>query len=109
MFTVTDDYVFTRPVSVLVPANGGHEKQTFSATFRMIPVEEQDAYDLGTTEGSTGLLRAIVVELGDLAGRDGAPLPYSDKVRDDLLRWQIIRVALTTAYFDAVKKAIEGN
>ncbi|MEE2916662.1 MAG: hypothetical protein VYB32_06265 [Pseudomonadota bacterium] len=109
MFTVTDTYTFTRPVKVLVPANGGHDQQEFKATFRVIPVDEQDGYDLGTAEGSSAFLRAIIVELSDLVDGNDEPLPYSEGLRDRLLRFQFIRVALTTTYFDAIKKAVAGN
>ncbi|WP_288457742.1 hypothetical protein [uncultured Sphingomonas sp.] len=109
MFTVTDNYTFTRPVKVLVPANGGHDPQEFKATFRVIPVDQQDGYDLGDSQGSSDFLCAIIVELSDLVDGAGQALPYSDALRDRLLRFQFIRVALTTAYFDAIKKAVAGN
>lgn len=109
MFTVTDNPTFTHPVKVSVPVDGGHERQDFRATFRMISAEEQDSFDLTTPEGTTGFLHAIIVELHDLVDDQGQPLPYSDRLRDRLLSFQIVRVALTQSYFGALKKAVEGN
>lgn len=109
MFIVTDRYTFTRTVEVFVPTDGGHERQDLKATFGVVPAEEQDSYDLGTTEGSTAFLEKIVVRFDDLAGEDKQPLAYSDALRDRLLRFQFIRLALVAAYTRAVNKAVEGN
>lgn len=109
MFTVTDRYLFTTAVPVNVPVDGGHERQEFSATFEVMPAEQQDAFDLGTTEGTSGFLRGLIRDMSGLVDADKNPVPYSDKVRDQLLAYQFIRIALTTAYFTAQTKAIEGN
>lgn len=109
MFTVTDTYRFATRVPVNVPVDGGHDRQEFGATFEVMSAEEQDSHDLSTTEGSSAFLRGVVRDLSDLQDAAGKPMAYSDATRDKLLKFQFIRVALTTAYFKAQTKAIEGN
>ena len=94
---------------MLVPVDGGHEKQTFKATFRVLPVDKDDGFDLSTSEGSTKFLHAAVVHMSEIAGADDQEVPYSDAVRDQLLRLPYVRAGLTRTYYTAVGKAAAGN
>lgn len=109
MFKVDDDPQFTHTVEALVPVDGGHEKQPFKATFRVLDPEDGDGYDLNSTAGSTDFLKRVVVHLDELEGADGKPRPYSDGLRDRLLKLPYVRAALARAYFTAVTKATVGN
>lgn len=109
MFTVTDEMTFTHPVKMLVPADGGHKPQHFKATFRVLDTDREGAFDLSTAEGSTAFLQAIVTHMDELVGADEQPVPYSDELRDKLIRWPFVRSALVRTYYDAVRKAPEGN
>jgi hypothetical protein len=111
MFKVVSQPTFTHPVDVLVPTDGGHEKQTFKATFRVLADadSDDDRHDLNSTAGSTAFLREVIVSLSDLAGDDDQPLPYNDGLRDRLLKVPYIRAALARTYFTAINKAAVGN
>lgn len=109
MFVVDLQPTFRHAVEVLVPTDGGHEKQTFAARFRVLASDKESEHDIATVEGSNSFLRAIVVEMDELVGRDEQPLPYNDALRDQLLKLPYIRTALVRTYFEAIQKATEGN
>lgn len=109
MFKIIANPTFTRTVEVLVPADGGHRKESLTATFRVIDVEESKRYDLYDQEGTRAFLERIIVRLDDLADESGEHLPYSDAVRDQALALPYVRLALARAYFEAVTAAKRGN
>lgn len=107
MFKVTNVPKFTHTVSVMVPTDGGHVEQTFKATFLVEDVEKlSEIQDEG---GQKALLQRVVSHMDDLIGEDDQPLPYSDQLRDQLIGYAYVRVALFNAYLSAVTKAKPGN
>lgn len=109
MFTITDDPQFQHDVKIDVPVNGGHRQETIQATFRVLAVEETDSHDLADPKSSTEWLKRIIVRMDGLVDVDKKPVPYSDEVRDYVLRLPYARLALTRTYLRAVTKAREGN
>lgn len=109
MFHIADSPTFVHQVKVRVPVDGGHIDETLSATFKVVPVEALDACDLGTREGTDAFLTAAVERLDDLVDADGAPLPWSDALRDRVLALPYVRTALVAAYVEAVTGARLGN
>lgn len=109
MFRVTDNPTFSHPVAVLVPVDGGHEEQTFRATFKVLPSDRESTFDLMTVEGSNGFLKAILVSMDDLVDAQDKPVEYSDRLRDKMCALPFIRTALVKTYFAAIQKATEGN
>lgn len=110
MFKLSTNPTFTHPVEVLVPVDGGHDKQLFKATFRVLDADSDDAQpDLNTASGSTAFLREVLVSMDELEGDDGKPVPYSDAIRDQLLKKPYVRTALARTYFAAITKATLGN
>lgn len=110
MFKVIKDCKFTHTVEVMVPVDGGFERQTFDCQFRVAPAEEMEKHDLGTREGSVGLLKLVVVGFGDdLVDMDEKPLPYSDALRDLLIADYPTRQGLSAAYLAAISKGRSGN
>jgi len=110
MFKVSSSPQFTHPVEVLVPVDGGHEKQTFKATFKVLDAsEDDDKHDLNSTSGSSAFLRDALISMSDLVDDHGAQLVYSDNLRDQMLKVPYVRTALARAYFSAITKAAVGN
>lgn len=109
MFVVTNEPTFTHTVTAMAPIDGGHEKQTFKVTYRVVDGDEFETFDLDTVQGSTDFLRRIVASLDELVDDKKQPVPYSDKVRDQVIRMPWARRAITHGYFDAINKAAEGN
>lgn len=109
MFVVNENPRFTRDVDVMVPIDGGHEKQTVKVTYQAISTEAFDAYDFTTAQGSTDFLRKVVVSLDDLVDLEKKPIPYSDNVRDQVLRMSWARNPIVKGYLQAVNKSAEGN
>ncbi|UGA45955.1 phage tail assembly chaperone [Bradyrhizobium quebecense] len=109
MFNVSPKRTFTHDVAVLVPIDAGHEEQTLKTTFNFLDTEELKDFDLRTLEGSTAFLNAIVASFHDLVDGDGGPVPYSEELRNRLIRRQYVRSALLSHYGEAVTKAKEGN
>jgi hypothetical protein len=111
MFKVTDQPQFTHPVDVLVPTDSGHETQTFKATFKVLPADEdQDQkFDLSTVTGSTSFLKEVLISMSDLVDAHDQPMTYSEGLRDRLLKVPYIRAALARTYYAAINKAAVGN
>ena len=107
MFKVTEERTFMRSVPVMVPTDGGHTKETFKATYRVVDIEELD--DTHTLEGQQRVLRRVIVELGDLVDDSGSEMPYSEELRDKLIRVPYVRSALLQTYMQAVTRARTGN
>lgn len=109
MFKLSASATFERVVKVLIPVDGGHRQEDFKATFRVLPVDEANKFDLSTPEQSTDFLKAIIVKLDDIAGDDGEATPYSDEVRDAVLRLPFTRGPIVEAYFAGITGARSGN
>lgn len=107
MFKVATDPTFTHAVEVMVPVDGGFDKQVFKATFRVL--DDEDQPNLSTVAGSTEFLRRVVTHMDELAGADDKPVPYSDELRDRLLRVPYVQAALVRTYVAAVSRAPGGN
>ncbi len=109
MFKIIADPIFTHIVTVLVPADGGHQKETLNVTFRVLSSTEVAEFDLSSAEDSLRFLQRVIVSLDDLADADGNALPYCDKIREQVLSLPYARNAIAAAYFSAVTKAQQGN
>lgn len=109
MFKVIERPEFTHTVPVLVPVDGGHEEQSLKVRFRALPDDELGTFDHDTNEGTHAFLRVAIVRIEDVVGTDGKPVPYSDALRDQLLQFPFVRVALLRAYSAAVTGARLGN
>ncbi|WP_297772674.1 hypothetical protein [uncultured Roseovarius sp.] len=102
MFKIDQKPTFTRRVEIKVPADGGHEMQDLEVTFRVLPDEEIEAFDMRTTRGEREFLAATVFHIDDVEDEKGSALPYSDNLRDRLVGLAYVRVALINAYYAAL-------
>jgi hypothetical protein len=102
MFKLLQDPQFTHEVAATVPVDGGYETQKFKVTFRVLDPVIAEKFDINTTEGSTGFLRAAVAGLSDITDEDGNEQLFSDKVLESVLRLPYARVAMARGYFDAI-------
>lgn len=109
MFNVVSNPTFTRTVPVSVPSGDGFDEQSLKATFNLLTDEETAAFDVSTTDGVKGFLRAAIVSLGDLADEAGEPVAYSPAILDSLLDRGYVRLALLTTYTRSQIKAVTGN
>ena len=110
MFKIVQNPEFSHVVHVQVPVDSGHATQTFTARFRVLTVSQAGAHRLDTAEGTDAYLRDIFVGWGkDLTDSDGAPLDYSDQIRDQLIDQPHVRLALLKTYNAALQGAKRGN
>lgn len=109
MFNIEAKPIFTRAVTVNVPDGESYREETFKATFNVLPTETIDGFDLQIAQGTTDFLRAVIVRLDDLADGNGKAVAYSEAVRDQVLQWPHVRLALAQTYSSEVTKASEGN
>lgn len=109
MFKITNDPTFSHAVEVFVPVDGGHDKQTFRATFNVLPSDKERTFDLQTAEGSDAFLRAIVRGMDELVDQANKPVPYSEGLRDQLLQLPFVRQALVRTYYAGIQKGPAGN
>jgi len=107
MFKITTEPKFTHPVTVCVPVDGGFKEQTFPVTFRVLPMDQ-----LQQEEGSAGqieTLRKVVVHMGELVDENDQPISYSDDIRDQLIQFSFVRLAILKKYIEAMSKMKAGN
>lgn len=106
MLRIVKDPRFTHPVAVQVPVDGGHQEQTFSATFRVIPYAEAEELVRADIEA---FFDRVLVSCGDIEDENGNPLPWDGELRDRLLALRYVQLGLVAAYFAGVGKARLGN
>jgi hypothetical protein len=109
MLRVTNEPTFTHDCTVQVPVDGGFREDKCKATFKVLPTDEVDKFDLATEKGTKEFLLAALVRIDELEGENKQPVSYNDEIRDQLLRVPYVRLALARTYFDAVGKARLGN
>jgi hypothetical protein len=107
MFKITTDPKFTHPVTVCVPVDGGFKDQTFPVTFRALPLDQLG--DKNGNEGQIETLRKVVVHMGELVDDNDQPISYSDEIRDQLIQFGYVRLALLKTYIEAMSKMKTGN
>ena len=109
MFKIIDDATFTRPITAYRPEGDGQVEEKFSATFRTIPPEEADGFNLLSAEGATEFLKRVIVRLDDIGDAQGQAVDYSEEVRDQVFRLPWARGPLARTYFEEVRGAKAGN
>ncbi|WP_417726177.1 hypothetical protein [Roseovarius sp.] len=102
MFKIDQTPSFTHRVEIKVPADGGHELQDMQVTFRVLPDEEVEGFDMRTARGEREFLGAVVTGFDDVEDEKGAKLPYSHALRDRLIGLAYVRVAMINAYYAAI-------
>lgn len=102
-FVLKRDYVFSAPVSVLVPGEGERE---FTARFRLLPKSELDQ----VVGDDRVFLRAAVVDLSGITAEDtGAEMPWSPELLGQLLDLDFVVKGLIDAYFAGRTETLEKN
>ena len=110
MFKIAEERTFTHRVRVQVPVDGGHREEPFKVTYRVIEQAKVDDFDLAKTEDQDDFMRSVIVGMDDLADANGQPLPYSDDVRDQVIRIPYARLPLIRGYFEGIGRgARKGN
>lgn len=109
MFKLTSNPTFTRTVTINIPVDGGFKEETFEATFRALPISQFKEFDVGTLEGQEGFLRKVIAKLGDITDEAGKPVPYNDKLRDEMIDFSFIRAPLMKSYEQGIMGARAKN
>ena len=108
-FKLISDPTFSRTVKIKVPVDGGFEDQSIKATFRVLSAETIEKAELATGQGSTKFLKDVLVKLDDIVGEDGQPVPYSDKLRDQIIQLPYVRRPLHDEFFAGIQGGGGGN
>jgi hypothetical protein len=109
MFTIVDKPTFRHEIKIHVPVDGGFKDETVQVTYRVLPVEDAEKHDLSTPVGTKEFLQAALVKIDDVVDGGKQAVPYSDQLRDLMLSFSYVRVALAAGYFSAVAGARAGN
>lgn len=115
MFVFDPDYTFDWPVTVKIPADGGDQEFTFTATFR-VPEDEAVFFEPVTGETQAERLNAARARLSQywcgwkgVQVKGGGELTYSEEAKARLLGNRHIRIAVDGALFDAMVGVREKN
>jgi hypothetical protein len=107
----SDSYVW--PVTVEIPVDGGrHDKQTFDAEFKRLPQHRNNAIVDEAREGSItdqDLCDEILIGWSGINDEDGKPLPFSDKMKTQLLDIPGVAAAIVFAYISSLQGAKRKN
>lgn len=106
---VVTERQFKHRVRVFTPVDGGHTEESIKVTYRVIDTEAVEGFDLARAEDTTEFLRTVIVHIDDVQDENGAPISYSDDVRDTLLKIPYVRSALGRGYFEGIGKGRKGN
>lgn len=111
MFTLIDQPEFTHDVTVVMPADGGFTEHTFKARFKLLPADEIEKFPMSQSFSAVNatFLREVIVRLDDLQGEDKELIPYSDDLRDRVLKSPPAQMALMQTYLTAISKVKQGN
>ncbi len=109
MFVLDPNPTFTHTITARVPVDGGFEDQPFKVTYRVMDDDQLTAIDMREARSAIGFLRDVIVGLDEIEGPDKQPLPYSDRLRDQLIGLPFVRQPMVRGYFDAVYQARLGN
>lgn len=108
MYNIDLAPTFIRTVNVNVPEGRGVRAEKFDATFRALELPELEQFNMGTKDGQSGFLRAAIVSLDGIAGKDG-PIAHSAELVERVIGRHWDRNALLGAYWEGVNGAAEGN
>lgn len=109
MFKILNNPTFTHEVEINVPADGGYDRQSLKATFKVLGADELGLFDTSGNQGQKDFLKAVIVKLDDLMDEEGRALSYNDKLRDKLLELFYVRIPLLEAYSRAMVIGRAGN
>jgi len=104
MFKLMDEPAFDWNVDVGVPAGPGEDGENairaerFVGRFVALPIAEVQAPDRDIAE----ILRRAWRGWRDVQGEDGEPVPFSEAVRDRMLEIAYVRLAVWSAYLEAL-------
>ncbi|MBD3738572.1 MAG: hypothetical protein IE938_19220 [Pseudomonas balearica] len=123
MFTFEENYTFEWPVTVKYPSAGGDVEATFTGVFKLpqdeiaiyeAPIDEAGNLKITSMAQMISEVRARLAEywIGwgeDLQSPDGKPIPYSDEMRDRLLKIKQIREGVDRALSEGAMGIREKN
>jgi len=108
-FVIADEVTFRRDVKVQVPVDSGFSTQTLGTVFRELSEEKEEEFAQLMEAGSTTVkefnktfLRAVIKEFDNLKDTEKNPVPYSEEIRDQIIRKEYVQKALCEAYRDAM-------
>lgn len=106
------------PVKIPVGEDGGTVRQLkMTAYFKVLPQDRLDEITrgkvadalLGAGDTDGDLLREVLVGFDDVGDAEGAPLEFSDEVRDQLINITTARTALIQAYMACIQGRAAKN
>lgn len=106
MFKLAAEPIFTHVVPILVPVDGGLEKQTMKVTYNVLTSER---YRELLDEDQFALVRELIARIEDVVDQNGDPMDYNDALRDHLIELPYVRLGLLRGYNDAIVGAQAKN
>lgn len=124
-FVLTQSSSYFWPVSFDIPVDGGrHEKQTFDAELkrlaqtriieiqeavqkRLSAIQRDEETDDMITDGE--IANEILIGWDGINDEKGAPVPFSEKTKAQLLDVPTVTAAIVTAYFSSLQGAKRKN
>ena len=123
-FVLKSSSSYTWPVTFYQPENGTRKEQSFDALFKQLPqtrineiqvlvqkrvksIQDGEEDTSGITDQS--IANEVLVGWEGIEDGEGAPVPFSNKIKKQLLDKPMLASAVIESYFDSLVKAKEKN
>ena len=123
-FVLKSSSSYTWPVTFYQPENGTRKEQSFDAQFKQLPqtrineiqvlvqkrvksIQEGEEDTSGITDQS--IANEVLVGWEGIEDGEGAPVPFSNKTKKQILDIPMLASAIIESYFDSLVKAKEKN
>lgn len=109
MFKINHTPTFSVDVKVPVPSDDAPVEEILRTKFQAIAVDEANAFDLATSEGTLAFLEKIVVTFENFGDDNDRPMDCTPELRAIALGKPYVRIALVSAYYATVSGLRTGN
>ena len=123
-FVLKSSSSYSWPVTFYQPENGTRKEQSFDALFKQLPqtrineiqvlvqkrvksIQDGEEDTTGVTDQS--IADEVLVGWEGIEDGEGAPVPFSNKTKKQILDIPMLASAIIESYFDSLVKAKEKN
>lgn len=112
-FVLKQSETYSWPVTVEIPIDGGrHDRHTFDAEFKRLPQHRNNAIVDEARDGKItdqDLCDEILIGWTGIKDEDGKDVPFSDKLKEQLLDVPGVAAAIVLAYINSLQGAKRKN
>ncbi len=109
MFNISAKPRLARRVPLSIETENGREDHSFLATFEIADLSKSSIERMQDDATQVAFLCEVIKDLGDIAGEDGALVPFSPDLLSLVISRVDCRIALIRAYFAAMQEVAKDT